>query len=307
MDNDGARDVQARELDLAGRLLKVGVMHHPVVQRAVNFVFQRAQRVRDALDGVLNGVLEVVHRVDAPVVAGAVMVAALDAVHRRVAHQNVRRGHIDLRAQHAAAVREFAVLHALEQVEVFLDAAVAVRAVHARLGERAAVLAHLLGRLIVDVGKTLFDHAAGDLVQAREEIAGEVQLRPVKAQPFDVALDAFHEYGIFFGGIGVVEAKVAGAAVFLCNAEIDAQRLYVADVQVSVRLRREAGFDVVKASLLKVLLDIFFDEVCGALFAHFHGWTPPSIIVWYVAGGASSPATATPCGKRIRFPCGKSF
>ena len=45
-----------------------------------------------------------------------------------------------------AAVGELAVFHACEQVEVFFDAAVAVRAVFTRFGQRAAVFAHFFGR-----------------------------------------------------------------------------------------------------------------------------------------------------------------
>ena len=73
----------------------------------------------------------------------------------RIAQVDVARGHVDLRAQHARAVRELAGAHALEQVEVLLGRAVAPGAVRARLGERAAVLADLLGAEVVDVGLAL--------------------------------------------------------------------------------------------------------------------------------------------------------
>ena len=55
------------------------------------------------------------------------MLGVDDAVHDRVAEQHVRVGHVDLGAQDLFAVGEFAVLHALEQVEVLLDGAVAPR------------------------------------------------------------------------------------------------------------------------------------------------------------------------------------
>ena len=64
---------------------------------------------------------EVVHRIDAPRVAGAMVMRAADAVEHRVAHVDVRRRHVDLRAQHVRAVRELAGAHAREQVEVLLD------------------------------------------------------------------------------------------------------------------------------------------------------------------------------------------
>jgi hypothetical protein len=111
----------------------------------VDLEFERAERVRDALDGVGLAVREVVHRVDAPLVAGARMLGVEDPVHRRVAQVDVRRGHVDLGAQHARAVGELAGAHPLEQIEVLLDRPVAVRAVLAGLGQRAAMLADLVG------------------------------------------------------------------------------------------------------------------------------------------------------------------
>jgi hypothetical protein len=69
-----------------------------------------------------------------------------DAVHHRVAQVDVARRHVDFGAQSRASPSANSPgAHAAEQVEVLLDAAVAVRAVFARLGERAAVVAHLLG------------------------------------------------------------------------------------------------------------------------------------------------------------------
>ena len=50
----------------------------------------------------------VVHRVDAPGVARAVVVRVLDAVQQRIAQVHVWRGHVDLGAQHVLAVREIA-------------------------------------------------------------------------------------------------------------------------------------------------------------------------------------------------------
>lgn len=54
------------------------------------------------------------------------MLGVDDAVHDQVAEQHVGVGHVDLGAQDLFAVGEFA-LHALEQVEVLLDGAVAPR------------------------------------------------------------------------------------------------------------------------------------------------------------------------------------
>src|SRR5262249_834941 len=46
---------------------------------------------------------------------------------------------------------------------------------------------------------------------------------------------------LLFRRIGVVEAQMAAAAELLCDAEIEGDRLGVADMQIAVGLRRKAG------------------------------------------------------------------
>ena len=75
-----------------------------------------------------------------------------DAVHDRVAHVEVRVRHVDLGAQDARAIGEFAVLHALEQVHVLFHIAVAVGRIFTRLGEGAAVGTDLFRTLVIDIG-----------------------------------------------------------------------------------------------------------------------------------------------------------
>ena len=133
------------------------VVQHPVIQRAVGFKFERAQRVGDAFDGVGNAVGVVVHRVDAPFVAGVVVVGAANAVDDGVAHVYIARGHVNFQTQGFAAVWERAVAHFIKQIKVFFHAALAVGAVFARFGERAAVFAHFFGRKIVHIGFAVFN------------------------------------------------------------------------------------------------------------------------------------------------------
>ena len=80
--------IEAGKLDLLG-MIDVQLIEKPVVQRAMVFKLQRADGVGDAFDGVALAVRPVVHRVDAPLVAGAVMVGVEDAVHDRVAQIEV--------------------------------------------------------------------------------------------------------------------------------------------------------------------------------------------------------------------------
>ena len=98
------------------------------------------------------------------------------------------RRHVDLGAQHARAVGELACAHAREEVEVLLDRPVAVGAVPAGLGERAAVFADLVGGQVVDVGLARPDQLDGPVVELLEVVRGvEEPVAPVEAEPADVA------------------------------------------------------------------------------------------------------------------------
>ena len=118
--------------------------------------------------------------------------------------------------------------------------AVAERAVLAGLGQRAAGGAHLVLRLVVDIGLAGADQVLGPVVEPLEIIRGVVEvLAPVEAEPAHVALDRVDIFLLFLGRIGVVEAQMAAAAEFLRDAEIQADRLGVADMQIAVRLGRK--------------------------------------------------------------------
>ena len=112
--------VQAGKFPLLGELAAHRVGDDPLVQRAVVLKLQAAQRVGDALDGVLDGMGKVVQRVDAPLVALAVVGHMLDAVDGRVAHVHVGAGQVDLGAQRLFAVGKLAGAHAAEQVQILL-------------------------------------------------------------------------------------------------------------------------------------------------------------------------------------------
>ncbi len=98
--------IQARELDLPRTIGVDQIVDEPVVERPVILEFERAQGVGDPLEGVGQGMREIVHRVDAPRIARAVMRRMADAVERRIPHVQIRRRHVDLRAQHVRPVRK---------------------------------------------------------------------------------------------------------------------------------------------------------------------------------------------------------
>jgi len=79
----GVGDVEARVLPHV-RQVAVQRVQQPVVARAAHLELQRAQRVRDVLDGVHQAVRVVVARVDAPLVARLGVRGELDAVRDQV-------------------------------------------------------------------------------------------------------------------------------------------------------------------------------------------------------------------------------
>ena len=71
-------------------------------------------RVCDVLNRVLDRMSEVVHRVDAPLVTGVVVCHMGNTVDNRITHIDIRRCHIDLRAENLLSVLVHTVLHILK-------------------------------------------------------------------------------------------------------------------------------------------------------------------------------------------------
>jgi hypothetical protein len=105
------------------------------------------------------------------------MLGVLDAVERRVAQVDVGRSHVDLRAQHVGAVRVSAFTHLAQEMKIFFGRPVTVGRVAARLGQRAAVGADLLGALAVDVSEAALDQVLGRPVHEAEIVACVERLR----------------------------------------------------------------------------------------------------------------------------------
>ena len=170
--------VEPRELDLLRPVAVEQVIDQPVVERAVIFELERAERVRDALERIRQRMRVVVHRIDAPGVAGAMMGRVADPIERRIAHVEVGRRHVDLGAQHVGAVGELAGAHPGKEREALFDRPIAIGAVLPRLGEGAAVAADLVGGQAVDVGQVALDQRDGELVEPLEVVRREKQRRP---------------------------------------------------------------------------------------------------------------------------------
>ena len=105
-----------------------------------------------------------------------------------------------------ATLLKLARIHPLEQVQIFLNGAVTVRAVGAGSGGSALLLGNLLTRLVVNVGLTLLDQADGEVVQFGEVVTGIVQtVAPVITQPMNVAFNGLNILGVLL--LGLVSSK----------------------------------------------------------------------------------------------------
>ena len=125
-------------------------------------------------------------------------------------------------------------------------------------------------RLVVDIGLAGADQVLGPAVKLLEIIRGVIEvLAPVEAEPAHVALDGVDIFLLFLGRIGVVEAQIAVAAELLRDAEIEADRLGVADMQIAVRLGRKAGDHLLDAPGVEVGLDDVADEIAAGFRRRF--------------------------------------
>jgi hypothetical protein len=118
----------------------------------------------------------VIHRVDAPIVARAVVCGVADAVEQRVAQLHIRRGQVALGAQHMRAIGKLAGAHAAEEVEILRHAAVAIGAGRPASSHRAAILADFFFVQAVDIGAAIHDQLLGELVELRVVVRRKKEL-----------------------------------------------------------------------------------------------------------------------------------
>ena len=272
-------EIEPREFVLMRLRRHRQLVEQPVIERPVVLEFQRADRMRDALDRVRLPVGVVVARIDRPFVAGARMGGVQDAIEHGVAQIDVARGHVDLGAQHAGAVRKLAGLHAAKQIEVFLHRAVAERAVLAGFGQRAAREPDLLLRSgrrhrrgrrgsgpppSRRAARNNPRHRTGSCPsRSRASARRPGSNRCIPALPWS---DWCRR-----------SAGGSGRRKLLRDAEIERDRLGVADMQIAVRLRREPGHDLPVSLGVQIGLDDVANEIAPRLCRHrfcCHSWVP---------------------------------
>ena len=237
-----------------------------------------AKRMRNSFDRILDRVSEVIHRVNAPFVAGAVVMQMVDAVDNRIPHIEVAGSKINLRAKRHRTVLEFTGLHACEEIEAFLNRTVTVRA-DSRRREIAPVFPHLFRCQLANIGVAVFDQLHSKFIHLREVFGSVVKpIFPVKAKPMNIIFDILNVFHVFLRGIGIIHTKIAQTAKFFSRAKVDADSFGMSDMQIAVRLRRKTGMypHTCKASAIR---DILFDKLMNKITAFLSSFLCPFDLV----------------------------
>ena len=238
-----------------------------IVQRTVHFELERTDRVRYALEIVGLSVREIVHRIDIPLATCTVVrMSGDDTIHDRVTEVHVRIGHVDLGTEHHLAILYLATLHSLEETQVLLDWTVAVRRSYTRFGRRTFLFGYLLGGLLVHISLALLDKTDSEIVELLEIVGGIIDITPTESEPSDILLDGIDVFYIFFNRVGVIETQVANTIVLLGDTEVHADGFDVADMQVTIRLRRETCLNT---SVVHALSEVFLDDLLNEVERFF--------------------------------------
>ena len=208
------------------------------------FKFKWTKRVRYALFCVRERVRKIIHRVNAPLIAGAVMMCFKYAVNYRVAHIEVWRRHIDFSAKHHFAFVNFTGSHLPEQFAWLVNRSVSVQTVNTWLGKCAAHTSYFIRTWLINISKTFINEFKRALINKIKIIGSIVNICPVKTEPFYIFHNCVNVFNILFCGICIVKPQVADAAVFFRGAEIDANRFCVAYMQIAVGLGRKTRLNL---------------------------------------------------------------
>src|SRR5208283_2082437 len=168
------------------------------------------------------------------------VVSMKNAIHHRIAHVQVPRGHINPGSQRSQAVGKLTRAHALKQRQIFFDGTVAIRAISARLIQGPAILADFLRAQVANVGLARLDELYRPRMELIEVVGGiEQPVFPVGAEPAHVGDDRIHVLLLFLFRVRVVKAQIGLAAELRRQTEVDADGFGVANVEISVGLRRK--------------------------------------------------------------------
>ncbi len=133
---------------------------------------------------------EIIHRVDFPCGAGAMMGSLDDAVHNGITEMHIGRRHVDLCTEHSRTLIKFAIVHADEKIEIFFRCAVTIWTFLSGDSGSAFLLRYLLGCLVVDISFSFFYQSYSEIKKLWKIIGSIIlSVTPVKSQPMYVFSD----------------------------------------------------------------------------------------------------------------------
>ncbi len=236
-----------------------------------------------------------------------------DSVHDRVPHVDVGMRHVDFCPEDTLPFGKLTVLHPFEKIEILGNRPSPPGGFDAWLGQGTASPANLFGRLVVDISLSRFDQFEGPQEKLVKIVGGVTKVGPLETEPLHVCLDGFHVLDFLFCRVRVVETEVAIPAEFFCQAKIQADRLGMADMEVTVRFGGKTGDDLADLTGFKVFPYDLLDEVPASCRRFFHVVHPPSLSEWRLHQNPARPqsliegfiitlpATQFPYGRKAGF------
>ena len=100
--------------------------------------------VGNSLNRILNRMCEIVHRIDAPLIACIMVCHMSHSVDYRVSHIHIGRRHIYSGSEDLGSILIFALLHLLKELQILFNTSVPAGVVLTGLCQGTAVFANLL-------------------------------------------------------------------------------------------------------------------------------------------------------------------
>ena len=162
--------------------------------------------MRYVFDGITLAMGKIVHGVDAPFVARAVMMGMFYPVHQWIAHVHVNMSHVHFCAQYFFTILVFALFHFGKQLQIFFYAPIPIRIVYSRLRGCTFLFGYFFARTVIYVSKAIADQRNSKLVELLKIIGGIKFLRPVKAEPLYIIFNAIYIFRFLRNRVSIIKA-----------------------------------------------------------------------------------------------------
>ena len=151
---------------------------------------KRTNRMSNALDSIGKRMGKIIHRVNAPLITGAMVSSMCNSIDYRIAHNDIGGCHVNLCPKNMGAILKLTVLHFLKEFEIFFYTAVTIRTVFSRLRQGTSVLTDFVTGKITYIGLTKLYQLNSVFIKLREVI-GSVKLPviPGESKPFYISLN----------------------------------------------------------------------------------------------------------------------